>query len=79
MNDRRPPCKRAHPALVEPQEHEGPQKDILRTQLKEAVNEDDSVIPVVNLLQNVLEEDDNDVPRSGSCRDAAERRGRRFE
>jgi len=57
-------------ALVEPQEHEEPQKDILRTQLKEAVNEDDSVIPtVVNLLQNVLEEDDND---GTAARDLAE-------
>ena len=57
-------------ALVEPQEHEELQKDILRTQLKEAVNEDDSIIPtVVNLLQNVLEEDDND---GTAARDLAE-------
>ena len=57
-------------ALVQPQEHQEPQKDILRTQLKEAVNEDDSVIPtVVNLLQNVLEEDDND---GTAARDLAE-------
>ena len=57
-------------ALVEPQEHEEPQKDALRKQLKDAVNEDGSVIPtVVNLLQNVLEEDDKD---GTAARDLAE-------